>query len=253
MAKSMAAGSVVAARGHGVARGGERILAGVRSLLAVLLIAGCAAAPRPRVDRAGQLPDHRYVVTGEVGRLVSDDAAFAAIARPLRGDLERDLAQHDIREPTLLKDRLFMLALLDALDGRWREAVAGLDRIAEIETRPADRVMTGLTIRVWADAVPHGDDPEAFRAALERKLAAMPIELVRGQLELLRTMGQVFTPEVCRRLVDEMIGPEVTGGAVSLAQLQAIVFQRYAAVRLAPVGAVIDQVLGARGIAARQE
>jgi hypothetical protein len=219
----------------------------MRCLVVLLLLAACAAS-RPRIDRADQLPAHRYPVTGDVGRLVIDGAAFAELARPLRADVEGELAQFDIRDPDSLKDRLFILALLDALDEHWSEALARLDRIAEVETRPADKAMTGLTIRVWGDAIAHGGDPEAFRAALERKLAAMPIDLVRGQLSMLRAMGQVFTPEACRRLVDEEIGPHVANGALSLEQAQAIAFQRYAVVRLAPVGAVIDKVLGDRGI-----
>jgi hypothetical protein len=108
--------------------------------------------------------------------------------------------------------------------------------------------MTGLTIRVWADAIAHGGDAEAFRAALERRLSTMPIDLVRGHLGMLRAMGQVFSPDVCRKLVDDEIGAHLDHGALSLEQAQAVAFQRYAVVRLVPVGTVIDQVLGARGI-----
>lgn len=220
----------------------------MRSLLVALWIAACGTAPPPHVERPDQLPSHRYPVTGEVGRLVIDAAAFAEFAQKLRADVEHDLASFEIHDPASLKDRWFTLALLDAIEGRWNEALARIDRIAAIETEPAARVMTGLTIRVWADAIAHGGGPDAFRAALERTLDAMPIDLVRAQLSMLRTMGQVFTPEVCRRLVDDEIGPRVEHGALPFDQAQAIAFQRYAVVHLVPVGAVIDQVLGARGI-----
>jgi hypothetical protein len=76
----------------------------------------------------------------------------------------------------------------------------------------------------------------------------MPIDLVRPQLSILRAMGQVFTPEMCRKLVNDEIGARLQGGALSFEQAQAVAFQRYAVVRLAPVGAAIDQVLAARGI-----
>jgi hypothetical protein len=45
-----------------------------------------------------------------------------------------------------------------------------------------------------------------------------------------------------------LVGDHLHDGALSLDQVQAIAFQRYAVVRPVPVGAVIDQVLGARGI-----
>jgi hypothetical protein len=225
----------------------------MRSLLVLLaLVVACGGAQRPRVDRANQLPVHRYPVTGDVGRLVVDEAAFAALARPLRADMESDLARFDIRDPESLKDRLFILALLDALDNHWPEALARIDRIAEIETKPANKAMTGLTIRVWSDALAHGGTPDAFRIALERKVATMPIDVVRNDLSILRTMGQVFSPETCRELVSKEIGPYVKDGALSLEEAQAIAFQRYAVVRLVQVGKAIDDVLGAHGIEAQK-
>jgi hypothetical protein len=225
----------------------------MRSLLVLLaLVVACGGAQRPRVDRADQLPVHRYPVTGDVGRLVVDEAAFAALARPLRADVESDLARFDIRDPESLKARLFVLALLDALDNHWPEALARIDRIAEVETKPAEKAMTGLTIRVWSDALAHGGTPDAFRAALERKIATMPIDLVRNDLSILRTMGQVFSPQMCHELVSKEIGPQIKGGALSFDQVQAVAFQRYAVVRLVPVGRAIDDVLGEHGIEAQK-
>lgn len=80
---------------------------------------------------------------GEVGRLVIDGAAFAEFAHRLRADLEHDLAAFDIRDPAALKDRWFTLALLDAIEGRWNEALVsaafspdatrGLDRSSRVD------------------------------------------------------------------------------------------------------------------------
>src|SRR5262245_59282670 len=110
-------------------------------LLALPLVVACAtcvacagAAQRPRIERADQLPSHRYPLTGPVGDLVVDAAAFARLAAPLRADMESDLARYDIREPESLKDHLFILALLDALDNRWPAALARIDQIAAVET-----------------------------------------------------------------------------------------------------------------------
>lgn len=205
-----------------------------RQAIYALLLIACAARQRPA---------HTYAVPADVGRLVIDAAAFGDFARAVRADLEGDLAGPD------LKDRLFVLALLDALDDRWADSVARLDRIAAAEENPVARIMTGLTIRVWADARSHGGDtPEAFRAALERKLATMPIDRVREHLMALRMMGRTFTPDVCRQLIDENVGAEAKNGPISLDSVHAIAFQRYAVVRLVPVGKVIDDVIAAHEI-----
>ena len=101
-------------------------------LLLLATCAACAAAQRPRIDRADQLPSHRYPLTGRAGDLVIDAAAFANLAVKLRADIESDLARFDIREPESLKDRLFVIALLDALDNRWPSALARIDQIAAV-------------------------------------------------------------------------------------------------------------------------
>lgn len=49
---------------------------------------------------------------------------------------------------------------------------------------------------------------------------------------MLRTMGQVFTADVCRQLVTEEVWPHVKDGTVGIEHAHAIVFQRYAVVRL---------------------
>ena len=228
-----------------------------RSLVVVLNVAVALAACGPPTGGASTPPaaaERRYRVPDDVGSLVVDAAAFAALSAAVRRDLEAELGRGELRgEP--LTHRLFVLALLDALDDRWREAVAGVDRIAALDDGPAARAMRGLTIRVWArvwaDARTHGgaDRAAAFGDALERALAALPIDLVRDQLSVLRTMVQVFTPARCRQLVEQEVGPRVRHGSVSLDEVHAIAFQRYAVVLLVPVAAVIDAALARHGIA----
>ena len=109
--------------------------------------------------------------------------------------------------------------------------------------------MTGLSIRIGADARAHGGaSPGSYAAALERVLVTVPLDQVRDDLAMLRAMGQTFTPEVCRKMVADAVGPHVHDGTVDFTDAQTIVFQRYAAVILAPVGAVIDRGLAAHGI-----
>jgi hypothetical protein len=219
-------------------------------VVVVVLVSACASAGRTRIDRPEELPPHAYVVPPDVGRLVIDAAAFAELSRQVRSHLEGELARYDIRDTTTLEDRLFVLSLLDALDDRWAEAVGRLDAIAAVEADPRAKAMTGLTIRVWADARAHGGtDPRAFRQALERKLASLPVAQVRPQLAMLRAMGQTFTPDVCKKLIEDSIGAEAKTGALSLESIHALAFQRYAVVHLVPVGEEIDHALAAAGVA----
>jgi hypothetical protein len=204
--------------------------------IAIMWLVGfvaCGAAP----VRPTRLP-----VPEDVGSLVVDDSAFTSFSSGLARDVDVGLVQTPND-----KDRLFIRAMLAALGDHWDAAVADLDRIRTVETDPRAKVMTGLTIRIWADAIGHGGDtPGSFRAALERTVATLPVALVYDDLAELRAMGHTFTPEVCRSLVGAAVRP--VRGTIPFDDAQTIVFQRYAVKRLVAVGAILDEVLAAHGI-----
>jgi hypothetical protein len=50
--------------------------------------------------------------------------------------------------------------------------------------------------------------------------------------------------------VNQEVSPHVKDGTVDIEQAHAIVFQRYAVVRLVPIGSVIDEALAALGVQA---
>jgi hypothetical protein len=215
----------------------------MRVLLVLALLAGCgASSPAARTSTPAA---SRYPVPTPVGSIVNDAAAFATFAAAVRPDVERDTGT--VTDPEALQSRWFVIALLDALDDRYDASLAALDRVAAFEKTPAQKAMVGLTIRVHADAGP-GASPDAFRRALDARIATLPIADLGKELSTLRTLGQILSPAVCQKLVEDAIGPHVVAGTVGIDQVHALVFQRYAVVKLAPYGKVIDEVLAARGI-----
>lgn len=190
--------------------------------LVVLLFLACAA------PKHAQTPAVRFPVPADVGRLVVDSAAFASFAASLRAGLAGSTDT----------EARFVLSMLDGLDGHWTDAVEKLDAIAASDPDPLSRAMRGLSIRVWADG-------GVFRDSLAAHVDALP-PAAKPQLGELRAMAHAFTPDVCRTLVVENVKPQ--DGTVTLADAHTIVFQRYAVVRLVPVGADIEAVLAARGI-----
>jgi hypothetical protein len=199
----------------------------LRRVLVLIALASCAGTPS---HGGGRPAPHSYAVPPDVDRLVVDDAAFARFAAPLRRDLARDLPHAPDRATR--KQLQFDLALFDA--------------IAAEEPDPATRLMTGVTIRAWADAIAAGGDPTAaFRHALDARIRAMPYELVAQPLAELREIGASLTVQLGRALVRDHLGAAARTGTLSYPDASAIVFQRYAALRIAPVGPVIAEVVGA--------
>jgi hypothetical protein len=219
----------------------------VRILIVLALAAACSApqSPSPATAPLAAPTAGRYPVPTPVGSIVNDAAAFASFAAAVRPDVERDT--RTVTAPEALQSRWFVIALLDALAGDYPASLAALDRVAALEKTAAQKAMVGLTIRVHADAGPDAT-PEAFRRALDARIATLPVAELGKELSTLRTLGQILSPAVCQKLVDDAIGPHVKAGTVDIEQAQALAFQRYAIVKLVPYGKVIDEVLAARGI-----
>jgi hypothetical protein len=207
-------------------------------LALLLLVAACAHAPPAARAR-------RYPVPADVERLLVDDAAFAALVRAVRPDLEADVALGiAVVGWSTWRDRQFDLALLDALDGNWELAVHDLDVIAREEKDPAAKIMTGLTIRVWADARRAGGDLHAaFGAALAERVRHMPYELLETPFAMLRQMGASFTREVCMGLIHDFAGASAAKGSLAIGEVEAVLFQRYVVLNLVPVGDEIVRVM----------
>lgn len=216
----------------------------IRAVIISFVLALVTACPAKGPKTSMTRETGRYHVPVEVGSIVVDEKAFAAFVAEVRPDLERESKAKD---PETAKARLFVLSMLDALDEKWPSALAYLDQVRELETKPEDKAMTGLTLRVWTDVA---GDATKYRAAFESRTKGLPHDKLTEQLAMLRTMAQVFTPDVCRQLVNQEVSPHVKDGTVSIDQVHAIVFQRYAVVRLVPVGKEIDSVLGAMGVQA---
>lgn len=213
-------------------------------------VLACGGKQPPANEVSSTAPtDAVYPVPTPIASIVTDKAAFARFAKAVRPDLEKDV---DHPDPAIAKSRLFVLSMLDALEDRWPEAIAALDKAATYESTPEGKTMLGLTLRVWNDArnISGGKtyDLDAFRVALDTRLTGLKLSELIEPLLVLRTMGQTFTPAVCAELVAAEVGPRVVDGKVGIGDAHAIVFQRWAVVNLVPAGKVIDEVLAAKGI-----
>jgi hypothetical protein len=170
-------------------------------LLAAALLAACAQAPR-RVERADDLPRFTYAVPPELEPVVRDPQRFAAVATPMRRDIEGMLAQYDIAERATQRRWLGVLVQLDLLEGRYDDAVRRSATIRELQEKPADKLLSGLTVRAIAQAVQRtgGRDTPSYRAEVARfidaELERMPYTVIRndvmGAKAGLSTLGEAL-------------------------------------------------------------
>ena len=143
------------------------------------------AQTKQRVEKAADLPRFSYRIDGKVEDVVRDDAKFRAFAAPLRRDLESVLAGYEIPDKAVERGYHAALAQLDWLEGRNDAVVKRLEALRELEEKPADKLLSGLTLRAMIEAEKStgSRSGEAFRRDVARRvgeaLNAMPYAVVQ--------------------------------------------------------------------------
>jgi subtilisin family serine protease len=210
-------------------------------LLAAALLAACAQAPK-RVERADDLPRFTYAVPAELEPVVRDPQRFEQVATPMRRDIEGMLAHYDIAERATQRRWLGVLVQLDLLDGRYDDAVRRSATIRELQEKPADKLLSGLTVRAIAQAVQRtgGRDTPAYRAEVARfmdaELERMPFTVVRNEVmgakAGLSTLGEALALGQVRTVLQPVAQ---ASGSLSSDLAPALVSARFVIVYLLPL------------------
>lgn len=201
-----------------------------RAALACVLAAVLAApalADKPKVTKQDDLPRHSYKVTGTVTQLVTDEKAFAPFADSVRKNLEADLAGYDIQDRTTLQGIQGALLALDQLAGDWDSVLKRVAVLRELESKPAQKLVTGLSTEARVKAIQgtgKTSGPEfaaAFEKEYEARLSALPWKDVQDILQQTKGQMEMLSEPLVLGLVKEQMDPivaasgELSGGAAS--------------------------------------
>jgi hypothetical protein len=204
------------------------------ALLASVLFTQAPAQARQRIDKADELPRFSYAVKGSLEALVRDGAQFAALAGPMRRDLESVLRDYEIGEKATRRALLEQLAQLDVVEGRYDEALAHSSQARELQDRPASRLLYGLQIRaIVAAARKTGNrSSDAWRAevgrAVRAELDGLPYALVEQDLRAIKTFTEMTGEARVLGAVREQLQPLVDrSGALSSEFAPAVIRARY--------------------------
>jgi subtilisin family serine protease len=144
---------------------------------------------KQRIDKAADLPRFTYKIDGRVEDLLRDDAKFRAFATEVRRDTESTLAKYDIADKSSERQLRGTILQLDMLDGRYDAALAGAERIRELQEKPADKLLTGITTRaiVAGERKAGNRDSDAYRSEVARSIAdalkPLPYEVIANEIK----------------------------------------------------------------------
>ncbi len=203
--------------------------------LVATLAFGVASAQTPkRVEKADDLPRFSYPVQGELEAIVRDPVRFAALAKDLRRDIESTLTSYDIAETTTRRQLIGVLVQLDMLEGRYDNALRRSAQIQQLQDKPADKLLSGLTVRAIAAAVAKtgGRNSPGYSTEVSRfikdDLARLPYIVVKNDVQRAKAGMETLGEALALGRVRNVLQPVATkSGALSSDLAPTLVSARY--------------------------
>lgn len=192
------------------------------------------AQAKPRIEKAADLPRFTYKVEGPLEDIVRRPERFAPFAAAVRRDVESVLDGYEIPDRATRRGLLNEIAVLDYLDGRYDAALARADEVRALQDKPADKLLSGLRLRLMARAAKAAGraDGEAYAKAvadgLKRELAPLPYEVVANEIRELKAGSELIGEALVLGRVREVLQPIATRtGELSSEFAPGIVFARF--------------------------
>ena len=228
-----------------------RILIATWALVLFALPAG--AQPKPRIDKAADLPRFTYRLDANLERTVRDPALFAAFASQFRRDTEGVLVGYEIDDKATLRQMIGSLALLDYLEGRPDAALAALAKVKALQDKPADKLLSGLQLGaiIAAQAQAGSRDPQATAQDTGRRIAgaleAMPFEVVANEVRELKAGAEILSEALALGYLRDVLQPTVdqAGGVLSSDFAPTLIGARYRLTTVLPLkSTLVDTYTG---------
>ncbi|HJU22583.1 MAG TPA: S8 family serine peptidase [Casimicrobiaceae bacterium] len=219
-------------------------------ILALLLVVATSALAqsKPRITKAADLPRFTYAIEGRVDDVIRDDAKFRHFADAVRHDAESVLAGYEIDDHATVRQLEGELAQLDYLEGNDDSAMQRLDRIRELQDKPADKLMSGLQLRamIGAEHKIGNRTSDAYQSEagqlIAQALAAMPYEVVQNEVREAKASAEIMSEALILGYVRNVIQPTVDkAGSVSSELAPAIINAKYRLVATLPLKSTLVQ------------
>ena len=218
------------------------------ALVAATAFSQTQAPAKQRVDKAADLPRFNYKIDGKVEDLLRDDAKFKAFAAKLRADFDSVLAKYEIPDKAIERGYHATLAQLDYLEGRYDDAMLRVDRMRALEEKPADKLLSGLTLRamIAAERKVGTRVTEAYRQEvgqmIREALDKMPYGVVQNEVKEIKASAEIVGEPLILGSVRERLQPIVDkAGALSSDFAPAVVSARYRLATTVPLKPVLVQ------------
>jgi subtilisin family serine protease len=190
-----------------------------RGMLFLLLL--CLSAPsawtqqKKKITKADDLPRLTYKVDGTATELVADAGKFDPFARKVRGDIDRILNEYDLEDKATLKEFKGTLLALELLAGHDDAAMALIRELRELEDKPSQKLLTGLSSEARIAASKLVENPrqneaafkKAFEQVYEARLKELPWDVVQADVKRAKGSLEIRSKNLYLGMIQSQIEP----------------------------------------------
>lgn len=177
-------------------------------LLAFSLYAEETGSEKKKITTIDDLPRYTYDVQTTLTELITSKELFTSFAAEVRTDIESVLGTYEIEDKTTLKNYHGILGSLDMLYGNYDEVLFGIEKVRELEEKPARKLMMGLINNaiIQAQREVGYDDETAYKQAFSRYLSEsideLPWEIIQERVEEIKGRMELFSENVMLGLIE---------------------------------------------------
>ncbi len=201
---------------------------------------------KKKIEQASQLPVHVYVVPENLSGFLKDQSALLTMMAAIKKDIEEDLDAFEIADRKTLRDYHINLSLIAILEGQLDEALPLLERVKDLEDKPAAKLLSGtleLSI-IAAKRAPQDSARATFSKKYEEVIRALPYETVQAELKTRKGIYGVQSENLLLGYVDQQFGPAAKAGSVSSQIAVMLLAVYFTLAEILPRKEAIVEVLG---------
>ena len=187
---------------------------------AFIALLGAAIQPafaqaKKKVTKADDLPRITYKVEGTATELVTNAEKFNPFARQLRADIEKILAEYDIEDKATLKGFKGTLLAMELLAGNDDAAMALIRELRELEDKPSQKLLTGLSTESRIAASKLVENPkqnvdalrQAFKEIYATRLKDLSWEVVQADVKQAKGSMEIRSENLLLGMIQSQIEP----------------------------------------------
>ncbi len=173
------------------------------------------AQAKKKITKADDLPRITYKVEGTATELVTNAEKFNPFARQLRADIEKILAEYDIEDKATLKGFKGTLLAMELLAGNDDAAMALIRELRELEDKPSQKLLTGLSTESRIAASKLVENPkqnvdalrQAFKEIYATRLKDLSWEVVQADVKQAKGSMEIRSENLLLGMIQSQIEP----------------------------------------------